>query len=115
MPHTIEALSAAGGLRRPVVAHVRQEIETDKVRRYRLDLAEKVVAISRQVEQALIGGGVAREAVQTIYSGLQLPTTAPMVDGAGLCRALGLPADAVLLGTVAHLFPRKGYDVMSRD
>jgi glycosyltransferase involved in cell wall biosynthesis len=25
---------------------------------------------------------------------------------------LGLSADAVLLGTVAHLFPRKGYDVM---
>jgi len=112
MPHTIEALSAAGGLRRPVVAHVRQEIETDKVRRYRLDLAEKVVAISRQVEQALIGGGVARGAVQTIYSGLQLPTTAATVDRTALCRALGLSADAVLLGTVAHLFPRKGYDVM---
>jgi glycosyltransferase involved in cell wall biosynthesis len=112
MPHTIAALHAAGELRRPVVAHVRQEIEPDKVRRYRLDSAEEVVAISRQVEQALIGGGVAPGAVQTIYSGLELPTTAPTIDRTALCRALGLSADAVLLGTVAHLFPRKGYDVM---
>jgi glycosyltransferase involved in cell wall biosynthesis len=110
VPHAIEA--ATVGVRRPIVAHVRQEIEPDKVRRYRLDSAEKVVAISRQVEQALIGGGVARGVVRTIYSGLQLPRTVPTADRTAVCRALGLSADTVLLGTVAHLFPRKGYDVM---
>jgi glycosyltransferase involved in cell wall biosynthesis len=39
---------------------------------------------------------------------------APPADKPAVCRALGLSLDAVLLGTVAHLFPRKGYDVMIR-
>jgi glycosyltransferase involved in cell wall biosynthesis len=114
VPHAIGAVRATAGLRRPVVAHVRQEIEDQKVRRYRLDSADRVIAISRQVEQALIAGGVAQGAVQTIYSGLQLPKEAPPADRTAVCRALGLPIDAVLLGTVAHVFPRKGYDVMLR-
>lgn len=114
VPHTMGAVSTTAGVRRPVVAHVRQEIEPDKVRRYGLDSADLVVAISRQVEQALIAGGVARGAVQTVYSGLQWPNEVPATDRTALCRTLGLPVDAVLLGTVAHLFPRKGYDVMLR-
>jgi glycosyltransferase involved in cell wall biosynthesis len=114
VPHAIGAVSATKGLRRPVVAHVRQEIEADKVRRYHLEAADKVIAISRQVEQALIAGGVAQGSVQTIYSGLQLPTEVPAADRTAVYRALGLSDDAVLLGTVAHVFPRKGYDVMFR-
>ena len=42
----------------PIMAHVRQEIEPAKVRRYGLDRVEAVIAISRQVEQSLIAGGV---------------------------------------------------------
>ncbi|HET7909980.1 MAG TPA: glycosyltransferase family 4 protein [Nitrospira sp.] len=114
VPHTVGAVSTTAGLRRPVVAHVRQEIEADKVRRYGLDSADMVVAISRQVEQALIAGGVARGSVQTVYSGLQWSNGVPATERTALCRTLGLPVDAVLLGTVAHLFPRKGYDVMLR-
>jgi len=96
------------------VAHVRQEIEPEKVKRYGLESADGVIAISRQVEQALIAGGVAQESVRTVYSGLQLPKDVPAADRTAVCRALGLPIDAVLLGTVAHVFPRKGYDVMLR-
>ena len=108
VPHTIGAVSATTGSRRPVVAHVRQEIEPEKVKRYRLESVDGVIAISRQIEQALIAGGVAQESVRTIYSGLQLPKEVPPADRTSVCRALGLPVDAVLLGTVAHVFPRKG-------
>ncbi len=96
------------------MAHVRQEIEPEKVKRYGLESADGVIAISKQVEEALIAGGVAQESVRTIYSGLQLPKDVPAADRTAVCRALGLPIDAVLLGTVAHVFPRKGYDVMLR-
>ncbi|HKY71407.1 MAG TPA: glycosyltransferase family 4 protein [Nitrospira sp.] len=114
VPHTLGAVSARG-LRKPIVAHVRQEIEPQKVRRYGLDSVDRVIAISRQVEQSLIDGGVGREAVQTIYSGVPLPNDGtPSADRSAVCRALGFSADAVLLGTVAHLFPRKGHDVMLR-
>ncbi|HKT34257.1 MAG TPA: glycosyltransferase family 4 protein [Nitrospira sp.] len=114
VPHTICAVSGVPQLRRPVVTHVRQEIEPEKVKRYRLESADGVIAISRQVEQALIAGGVARESVRTIYSGVQWPREVPPADRTAVCRALGLSNDAVLLGTVAHVFPRKGYDVMLR-
>jgi glycosyltransferase involved in cell wall biosynthesis len=115
VPHTLSAMSGSPGLRRPVVAHVRQEIEPEKVRRYRLQSVKAVIAISRQVEQALIVGGVARESVRTIYSGLPpAKGGVPTADRTAVCRALRVPDDAVLLGTVAHLFPRKGYDVMLR-
>jgi glycosyltransferase involved in cell wall biosynthesis len=114
VPHTIGAVSGVPGRQRPVVAHVRQEIEPEKVKRYCLESADGVIAISRQVEEALIAGGVARGAVRTIYSGLQLSEVMPTADRPAVCRALGVSTDAVLLGTVAHVFPRKGYDVMLR-
>jgi glycosyltransferase involved in cell wall biosynthesis len=113
VPHTIGAVSTGLNMR-PGVAHVRQEIEPEKVTRYRLESADGVIAISKQVEQALVAGGVAPQAVRTIYSGLEMPKAAPRADRTALCRALGLSPNAVLVGTVAHMFPRKGYDVMLR-
>jgi glycosyltransferase involved in cell wall biosynthesis len=115
VPHTISAVSGRRRLQTRIVAHVRQEIEPEKVRRYRLESIDGVIAISRMVERALIAGGVARESVRTIYSGLPpRKGEGPAPDRSATCRALGVPGDAVLLGTVAHLFPRKGYDVMLR-
>ena len=114
VPHTISALRGISGPRPPIVAHVRQEIEPEKVPRYRLESVDAVIAISKQVEQSLISGGVSPNAVRTIYSGLQFSEAAPAAQSAAVYAAYGLSADAVLLGTVAHVFERKGYDVMLR-
>ena len=115
VPHTIGAVSHVSASRIPIVAHVRQEIEPKKISRYCLDQVDAVISISKQVEQALIAGGVTPRSVRTIYSGLDL---SKMDDKDGdrktICRQLGLSKDVVLLGTVANLFPRKGYDVMLR-
>jgi glycosyltransferase involved in cell wall biosynthesis len=113
VPQTLEAVRGRAGLRTPVVAHVRQEIEPEKVRRYRLHELDAVIAISRHVERALIAGGVDQRTVRTIYSGVDSVTNgAGMLERTTVYRSVGLPDEAVLLGTVAHLFPRKGYDVM---
>jgi glycosyltransferase involved in cell wall biosynthesis len=115
VPHTFGAVGHTNPRTIPILAHVRQEIEPKKVRRYRLDRVEAVIAISKQVERALIAGGVAPQRVRTIYSGLDLSREdGKDYDQKAICRKLGLPNDAVLLGTVANLFPRKGYDVMLR-
>ena len=115
VPHALQAVRRGLADRVPIVAHVRQEIEPEKVPRYSLDQVEAVIAISRQVEQALVRGGVEGRKVQTIYSGLALPARALSDSDRGeICRELGLPDDVVLLGTVANLFPRKGYHVMLR-
>ena len=115
VPHTIRAVRNFAPKRIPIVAHVRQEIEPEKISRYYLDQVDAVIAISKQVEQALISGGVASRSVRTIYSGLDLSTLVPRKhDYKAIRFKLGLSSDALLLGTVANLFPRKGYDVMLR-
>ncbi|HEU4502783.1 MAG TPA: glycosyltransferase family 4 protein [Nitrospira sp.] len=113
VPQTLEAVRGRPDLRIPVVAHVRQEIEPEKVGRYRLQELDAVIAISRHVERALIAGGVDQRTVRTIYSGIdRVRSGGEMLERTTIYRSVGLPDEAVLLGTVAHLFPRKGYDVM---
>ncbi|BFU93763.1 MAG: putative Glycosyl transferase group 1 [Nitrospira sp.] len=119
VPHTLGALRGAV-VSPPVVAHVRQEIEPDKVRRYELDRIDRVIAISDQVAASLRAGGVEARRLRTVYSGIDFsrPVEATgasgRLDRTAVRRRLGVPDSAVLLGTAANLFPRKGYDVMLR-
>ena len=114
VPHTVKAMASRRSNPVPIVAHVRQEIEPAKVRRYGLDRIEAVIAISRQIEQSLIAGGVSVNKVRTIYSGIDFPETQPTCDSQTIRQMIGVPNGAVLVGTVANLFPRKGYEVMLR-
>jgi glycosyltransferase involved in cell wall biosynthesis len=114
VPHTVRAVAGCVAKSVPVVAHVRQEIESAKVRRYELDRVGAVIAISRQIEQSLIAGGVLAEKVRTVYSGIDLSERQIARNDQAIRQMIGLPNGAVLLGTVANLFPRKGYEVMLR-
>ena len=114
VPHTVSAVASRASNPVPIVAHVRQEIESVKVRRYELDRVEAVIAISRQIEQSLIAGGVSAKNVRTLYSGIDLSERQLTHEGQPIREMIGLPNGAVLLGTVANLFPRKGYEVMLR-
>ena len=114
VPHTVQAVASRGSDSVPIVAHVRQEIEPAKVRRYGLDRVDAVIAISRQVEASLIAGGVSRSNVQTVYSGIDLSQKPLTDDSHAIRRMIGVSEEAVLVGTVANLFPRKGYEVMLR-
>ena len=114
VPHTVSAIASSTANSLPIVAHVRQEIEPVKVRRYELDRVEAVIAISRQIEQSLIAGGVSSKNVRTLYSGIDLSESQLTYDGQPIRQMIGVPNEAVLLGTLANLFPRKGYEVMLR-
>jgi len=114
VPHTVRAVASRTSNSVPIVAHVRQEIEPAKVRRYELDRVEAVIAISRQIEESLIAGGVSARKVRTLYSGIDLSERQLAHDGQAIRQMIGLPNGAVLLGTIANLFPRKGYEVMLR-
>ncbi len=114
VPHTVRAIASRRSNPVPIVAHVRQEIEPAKVRRYQLDRAEAVIAISRQIEQSLIAGGVSVKNVRTVYSGIDLSERPLTHDGQAIRQMIGVPNGAVLVGTIANLFPRKGYEVMLR-
>ena len=114
VPHTVRAIATRTSNPVPIVAHVRQEIEPAKVRRYELDRVETVIAISRQIEESLIAGGVSVKNVRTLYSGIDLSEGLLTRNDQAIRRMIGLPSGAVLLGTVANLFQRKGYEVMLR-
>ena len=114
VPHTVRAVGNRTSNPVPIVAHVRQEIEPAKVRRYELDQVEAVIAISRQIEQSLITGGVSARNVRTLYSGIDLSERQLTHDDQAIRRMIGITNEAVLVGTIANLFPRKGYEVMLR-
>lgn len=110
VPQTLRAVAGLPAV--PIVAHVRQEIEPPKVRRYELDQAGLVFPVSRQIQRSLERGGVRPERLQTLYSGLDMTRVMDQKSGLDARRRFGIPAEALVLGTVANLFERKGYEVM---
>ncbi len=96
----------------PVVAHVRQEIEPAKVIPYELNKVDYVFTVSRQIERAFAAGGGSPRQVETLYSGLDLNRFSLNVNGDQIRQVLGFSPEDMVLGTVANLFSRKGYDVM---
>ena len=110
VPQTLRAVTGLPAV--PIVAHVRQEIEPPKVRRYELDQAGLVFPVSRQIQRSLERGGVRPERLQTLYSGLDMTHAMDQKSGLDARRRFGIPAEAPVLGTVANLFERKGYEVM---
>ncbi len=110
VPHTVQAVAALPQPV-PVIAHVRQEVQPAKVRQYALDRVSHVVAVSQRVEKDLLAGGLSRQVVSTIYSGVDLRSLG-VSEGTGIRAEWGIPKDAMVLGTVANLLPLKGYEVM---
>lgn len=96
----------------PVIAHVRQEIQPWKVQRYDLDQADLVFAVSGPIRRSLEAGGAPREKLDTLYSGLDGERIPTKLDKDGARRRLGFAPDVLLIGTVANLFPRKGYEII---
>lgn len=111
LPQTLRAVKSLGI---PILCHVRQEIQPHKVRRYELPSADAVFAVSRDVEVSLKAGGVKPERIHVLHSGIDLALVPASPSNAEFRHRHGIPPAAPLLGTVANLFPRKGYDVMCR-
>jgi glycosyltransferase involved in cell wall biosynthesis len=109
-----QAVRAARGLDIPVVAHVRQEIEPSKARRYELEKVDLVFPVSQRIQQSLEAGGVSHARLQTLYSGLDMSQIPDHLNGEETRERVGIPKKALVLGTVANLFARKGYETMLR-
>jgi len=112
VPQTLRARAGSGGSLIPLVAHVRQGIESRKVRLYELDQADLVMAVSHRVERSLREGGVRPERIETVHSGLDLRKIQDNGDPLTVRSHFGISPDVPLLGTVANLFHVKGLDMM---
>ena len=73
----------------------------------------RVVALSRAIEAQLATHGVARERIVRIPSGVDTARFRPDPEArARLCAAFDLPGDALVVGVVAQLIPRKGHRLL---
>lgn len=72
-------------------------------------LPDHVVAVSDFVGDYLVSAGVPRQQVSTVATGIDLSRYVADPAAAGLRAELGLPADALLVGTVAILRRKKGH------
>ncbi len=71
--------------------------------------ADRIIAVSHAVKAHLIGQGIDAAKIRVVYNGVDLDKFAPCADRAGAKRAQGLPADALVIGVVAHLTAKKGH------
>jgi len=94
----------------PCVCHVRELISSKRIREFRLHSLHALIAVSDAVAQTLLEGGVPPTRVTTVRSGVAMNHGPCQDDPQRIRRNLGIPADAPLLGIVAHILPHKGYD-----
>jgi len=94
----------------PCLSTVREMISPKKIRQYRLRTMDGLIAVCEAVARALVDGGVPRDRVATVWSGVTLPPPQGE-DGQRLLReGLGLMPDEPVIGIVAHILPHKGYE-----
>jgi glycosyltransferase involved in cell wall biosynthesis len=94
----------------PCVCHVRELISSTRIRKFRLHSLHALIAVSDAVSQSLVDGGIPPARVTTVRSGVAMNHGPSLADPHRVRKDLGIPADAPLLGIVAHILPHKGYD-----
>jgi len=76
--------------------------------------ADRIVAVSRATADVLKQSGYKRSAVTTIHNGVDLAAIRAHRPAAEVRAALGVPADAFLVGTAGRLTPVKGHEYLIR-
>lgn len=75
--------------------------------KYRLH--DRVIAISEGIGQVLTGEGLPETKLRIVRSAVDWESYARPCDRGAILARLGLPADALLIGVIAQLIPRKGH------
>jgi glycosyltransferase involved in cell wall biosynthesis len=112
VPHTLRAVKRLRDRSIPVIVHVRQNLNPRKARSYELDRVDHALAVSHRIQETLEQGGVTRQRVSTLYSGVDMSAATSEDEGASIRITHGIPSDAFVLGTVANLLSIKGLETM---
>ena len=92
---------------RPWVQRAYRDLE-----RYCAKFTDKIITVADAMIDQMVAAGVApREKCVTVYSGMETERFDPTrYDKAALRAKLGIPADAVVVASVARMFTNKGYE-----
>jgi glycosyltransferase involved in cell wall biosynthesis len=96
----------------PCLVHVRQEIETRKVKQYWLDKASMVLPVSESIGNVIRDTGISEEKVQVLLSGISKKAAEPSPPSRETSAILKKITGQPIIGTVANLFPRKGLEYL---
>jgi len=80
--------------------------------RFCFRLADRLIAVSRAVKDHLIEQGEPAGRIEVIYNGIDLFHWEALESQTEARRALGLPQEIVLVGSVGRLSPEKGHAVL---
>jgi glycosyltransferase involved in cell wall biosynthesis len=75
-------------------------------------LYDHVITISAAIRQVLLAEGLDVNRVTCVRSAVDPAPYLHRVDRAAMCSEFGLPQDALIVGMVAQLIPRKGHRVL---
>jgi len=98
----------------PCVSTVREQVSPKRVRQYRLRRPDALIAVCDAVARNLVDGGVPKDRVTTVRSGVAPGRPAQDDEGRILRESLGISADDPVIGIVAHVLPHKGFDDLIR-
>lgn len=104
--------TAARLARIPCVAHIRQRIEPKRVRQYWLRSPAMLFPVSESIKRTLEKRAVAPERFVTVHSGIDLSMVPAGSEGKEVRENLGISPTQPVIGTVAHIFPRKGHEYL---
>lgn len=76
--------------------------------------SQRVIAVSQAVKQHLVKQGMDPGKIEVVYNGIDLNRFARADGGGQFRQAWGLPADAIILGTMGRLGPEKGHQFLLR-
>ncbi|HEY4310435.1 MAG TPA: glycosyltransferase family 4 protein [Pirellulales bacterium] len=97
----------------PSVAHLRDIIRLSNQAIADLNQNTRLLAVSQATRDHHIAQGLCVEKVSVLYNGIDLAKFQPRPATGWLHCELGLPRDAILIGTVGQLVLRKGHDVLA--
>jgi glycosyltransferase involved in cell wall biosynthesis len=71
-----------------------------------------LIAVSKKVKQQLEEGGVMGNRVRVVYDAIDLGQCDSSIDPQVVRETYGIQFGEPVIGTIAHLFPRKGYEFL---
>jgi len=96
----------------PCVVHIRQEIEPCRAKQYWFKKPHRMIAVSNRIRNVAMEAGVDPARITVIYSGIDTANVASPTEGKLIRDHYGLSSIQPVIGTVANLFPRKGYEYL---
>ncbi len=104
-------VTASAGI--PSVSHLRDIISLSRQAIADLNQQRRLLAVSQATRDFHVVQGLHADKTFVVYNGVDLQRFHPVPRSGWLHRELGIPPDALLVGTVGQLVLRKGHDVLA--